>query len=668
MSEVSHNEIPFVPRLPRRHLDRLKSFARSIQRLGLNPISSPSWSRRLNELRTEACDHGQALRLNELKLMVAKNLLLDLSTQGWRISIRGGSIFLTSQWADNGGLAKEVIRNRHLQERDAQLRESSVVAFIQSMERNRLTAKGWHSIFSVMRDGQELAQSLAQLRQTPSQFETGIGEIVQPYIQFVETGERCTETGLLLSDIWRYFRHTWVTAYKSIPGRSLSILIRDRARPCHPVIGIAALGSAVVQQSIRDRWIGWDIPSVEKALGAQYGGRVVQRLLEHLERRINLVYKADLLGSVLTRWDLKRPSSSLLARLSRNAEQAMRKHRRSPDSAAHKEAVQDDKGWQKKAELHLFRAKRCKELALLLSIKSALLQSTGGSLSHVAISKVIEKPVVRHALAQIARLIKAENVGVHMMDITICGAVAPYGAILGGKLVCALLCSPEVVEYYRSRYGKQVSVIASSMAGRAICKKPRLCLLCTTSLYGSGSSQYNRIKIKLDPTKQPLQYEELGTSEGFGSFHFSKESVRLVDILLGRSAEGRRVNSIFGEGVNPLMRKMREVLDLLDLPSTEFLKHGNRRIVYGVPLAENFRELLMSIQERPRYLVNQKEPAAQTEALARYWAQRWLRNRITNDDVLRAVSRHTLCFPIEHGALVPIQRTIAADNGSLPES
>jgi hypothetical protein len=638
-----------------------------VQRLGQYAANSAAWYERLTELKIEACDHGQALRLNELKLMVAKNLLLDLSTQGWRVSIRSGGISLTSYSEGNGGLAKEVIRNRHLQERDAQLREPSVINFVQSMERHRLTSKGWHSIFSVMRDGRELSESLAELREDMSQLEAKIDDVVDPYIQFVETGAHCPETGLLLSDIWRYFRHTWVTAYKSIPGRSLSILIRDRARPGHPVIGIAALGSAVVQQSIRDKWIGWDVPSVESALGKKYDGRVIKRLLEHLERRINLIYKGDLLGSLFTRWDLTRPSAPLIDKLNQAAEKAMRKHRRYPDPAAHKETAEDDKGWRKKAELHLFRAKRCKELAQLLSIKAALLQSAGGPLSPVAIMRVIEKSAVRHGLAQLVRLLKAENVGIHMMDITICGAMAPYNAILGGKLVCTLLCSPEVVEYYRRRYSRQVSVIASSMAGRAVRKKPHLSLLCTTSLYGSGSSQYNRIKIALDPEKPPLQYEELGTSEGFGSFHFSKECVRLVDILLGRSAEGRRVNSIFGEGVNPLMRKMREVLDLLELPSTPLLRHGNRRIVYGVPLAENFRELLMGIQERPRYLIDSKYPVTQTKALTRYWTQRWLRNRITNDDVLRSVSRHTLSFPMEHGAIVTIVRPAAIEIPNLSE-
>ena len=35
------------------------------------------------------------------------------------------------------------------------------------------------------------------------------------------------------------------------------LLVRDRAAPFHPVIGIAALGSPIVQIKERDDWIGW---------------------------------------------------------------------------------------------------------------------------------------------------------------------------------------------------------------------------------------------------------------------------------------------------------------------------------------------------------------------------------------------------------------------------
>jgi hypothetical protein len=75
-----------------------------------------------------------------------------------------------------------------------------------------------------------------------------------------------------------------------------------------------------------------------------------------------------------------------------------------------------------------------------------------------------------------------------MMDIIVCGAVAPYGAILGGKLVSMLMCSPEVVQMYSKKYEKAQSIIASSMSGKGIIREPKLVLLNTTSLYGSNSS------------------------------------------------------------------------------------------------------------------------------------------------------------------------------------
>jgi hypothetical protein len=92
-----------------------------------------------------------------------------------------------------------------------------------------------------------------------------------------------------------------------------------------------------------------------------------------------------------------------------------------------------------------------------------------------------------------------------------------------------------------------------------------------------------------------MGYFELGESECFGSFHFSKETVRIAQGLLGRLESGRKVNSIFGEGVNPLMRKMREALNMVGLPSEILLRHGNQRIIYGVPLAKNFRHVLLGL-------------------------------------------------------------------------
>jgi hypothetical protein len=151
-----------------------------------------------------------------------------------------------------------------------------------------------------------------------------------------------------------------------------------------------------------------------------------------------------------------------------------------------------------------------------------------------------------------------------------------------------------------------------------------------------------------------MGYFELGKSEGFGSFHFSKETVRLAQGLLGRLESGRKVNSIFGEGVNPLMRKMREALNMVGLPSEILLRHGNQRIIYGVPLAKNFRKILLGLDNRPRYYLSLADAPMKTAELAEFWRTRWLSPRIDNTEVLKEVSAHKLSYPVHHGARVSL--------------
>lgn len=312
----------------------------------------------------------------------------------------------------------------------------------------------------------------------------------------------------------------------------------------------------------------------------------------------------------------------------------------------------------KQARTPLFRSKRSKTLALLLGIRAGLKAAGLDSNSSASLKAVLVNPQGHNAVRQLARLVKAEHVGVDMMDIIICGAVAPYNVLLGGKLVCLLLASPEVVAFYRDRYGVQASIIASSMKGAPVVRPPNLVLLATTSLYGVGSSQYNRLRLPLEEVGgkegHRLEYVELGASKGYSSYHFSQASVDYLETLLGRAGDGRKVNSIFGEGVNPLMRKLRDGFAEVGLPSDDLLKHGNARVVYGVPLAENFREILLGLDARPRYLLPVSEPESSTEALAEYWRRRWLAGRLIREGILDDVQRHTVSYPIAHGARVTL--------------
>lgn len=58
-------------------------------------------------------------------------------------------------------------------------------------------------------------------------------------------------------DLFRYCRYLSSVPYSEYVGRRIHFLIRDASLPNRPVIGIAAIGSSLLQISSRDEWIGW---------------------------------------------------------------------------------------------------------------------------------------------------------------------------------------------------------------------------------------------------------------------------------------------------------------------------------------------------------------------------------------------------------------------------
>jgi len=376
---------------------------------------------------------------------------------------------------------------------------------------------------------------------------------------------------------------------------------------------------------------------------------------------IREMYVADLVrDGVITRAQIRRPDKAVLACLEKESARAIQRHRLYPLSAKENEGAKlNARQWRERAENPLFRSKRAKQLAKLLRIRQMLQASdVTEDTSPKRWQEILHSSAFRTTVGQLIRAVKGERVGINMMDITVCGAVAPYNHLLGGKLTCMLLCSPEVSREYARRYGSHVSIIASAMRGKPIQREASLALLCTTSLYGSALSQYSRVKIPADMAggncSAKVEYRELGVSEGFGSFHFSKDTLRLFGMVLGRSQHARWVNSIFGEGVNPLMRKIRDAMGVLGLPGEELLRHGNKRVVYGVSLADNLSEFLGGFDSHVRFVLPQTKVKKRTVEIAKYWTRRWLMPRLQKPGILEAVANHRLTYPVKHGARVEL--------------
>lgn len=174
---------------------------------------------------------------------------------------------------------------------------------------------------------------------------------------------------------------------------------------------------------------------------------------------------------------------------------------------------------------------------------------------------------------------KAKNLR-NVMDAYVLGAVPPYGALLGGKLVASLVTSKEVVNAFETTYAGRRTLIQNRNSNA------KLALITTTSGLGR-SSIYDRIKLD-----GKLLYEPVGFTKGFGHFHVSQHTFAIMRKLLRVTHHPYAKGNRFGDGPSWRIRVMRAALEDADLESKVLLNHGVKREVFMVPLATNAREFL----------------------------------------------------------------------------
>jgi len=641
-------------------------FCEYVERFTAVDSSSPESDGVIETVRMEALN-SKVSHLHQAMFSATVSVLADLRLQGWTFQITKAGVELQRPLSQlDPDLERTRIRRIHAVNRNAQLLRDSVRKFVKNMEKSRLGRDGWVSIFSLMRDGRELAEKLKKLPSMTSDEQIdNLRGIVQPYIEIVAEKAVCEHTGLRLGDVWRYFRLTWTNEYQTVPGRNLMLLVRDASTQYHPIIGIASLASPVVHLTNRDEWIGWAPRQFVEMLRDNPTVAWAKWVEDSLNSLLNEIYIDDLVkGKVLSKHELKFPTEDTIAKLEEESASSRAEHRLYPSKSLHKTPAGDlsDDEWLVRTESHLFRSKRCSTLADLLRAKYRLKNAGFKKPSCEHLLKALNTSEGRQAIETIRKQVKAIHIGNDVLDISVCGAVSPYSDLIGGKLIAMLLTSPEIIRSYSRRYGNSNSIIASCMAGRRISRRPRLTVLTTTSLYGAEPNQYTRIKIPVSTiaqdSKSYVEYKRLGLTRGQGSYHFSAVTVDAIEILISQTTNGRTVNSIFGEGVSPRLRKIRCGLDLCGFPSDVVLTHGSPRIVYGVSLTSNPLDALTGRSSRLKYLVSQDDPKQVTSSISEYWRQRWLLPRALRPEILDRVSEHSLVMPIEHGARVKVPRIL----------
>jgi hypothetical protein len=228
-----------------------------------------------------------------------------------------------------------------------------------------------------------------------------------------------------------------------------------------------------------------------------------------------------------------------------------------------------------------------------------------------------------------------------VVDVSVCGAIHPYNELLGGKLVALLLHSKEVRDLYEAQYGDRISLIASQMAGRPVRRSAKLKVLTTTSLYGVGSNQYNRLRLRAaehpglpyDVSWKLFDEHESERTGGYGTVHLGSATVDALKELSTTTYGARRVNNRFGEGSSPRLRQIREGLDALGLESNHILHHATPRLFCASEVEPHAREQLLGLRE------SSASEAPSLKAIGAAWRRRWLLNRIQNDEVLDRVGK-----------------------------
>lgn len=195
----------------------------------------------------------------------------------------------------------------------------------------------------------------------------------------------------------------------------------------------------------------------------------------------------------------------------------------------------------------------------------------------------------------------------HVMTAYVLGAVPPYNALRGAKLVALLAGSDGVRAYFRERYAGKVSLI------RGAIRLPELVLVDTMGAFGK-SAIYTRLR----------GWRFVGYTEGRSHYHLSFNGIyESLTEALRRAGKGDILKRYrYGEGPNWKFRVIREACKLLSIPEEVLTAHGIRRAYYIYPLAQRWREFLRGEEDDPVPL------SLSEEELVNYWRERWLKPKI----------------------------------------
>jgi hypothetical protein len=615
--------------------------------------------------------NGAALDGQEKTYEASARVLLDLVRLGWKINEHGYGIELISNEVRNGQMTSEEIHAEKRKTRElfhptvhAQLSDPSVMSLVQRLE-SPSKKTGKKPVTLLIADGEELHARLVRAkREAGPEIEDPLRTACNPYLQLVKSDGVDEFTGHSLRDIWRYFRYTWSIPQFSTPGRQVLYLVRDAAHPCHAVMGIIGLNNAALQLGKeREYFLGWSLCALKERLQevAEHHPQLLADEIAWTKTQVFMAIADVESAELVSEEEKEAPTANIIARLRRRAQEfdslrdeTLRELSRSltgtdaPLNVQESELVEESRPpvademllleakpaanpIMQKARRHLIARKRAALLADLLQARMVIAVHEPALTDPDQIASALQRDDVSIALQTVLNAVKSRHAGTNMLEITTCGAVNPYRYMLGGKLAALLLFSPEIAADYQSIYTGP-TIISSQMKNAPIVRDNTLVYLGTTSLYSQGSSQYERVVLPagiISEEQKKLRYLRVGKTSGFGTLQFMSSTSESVEAFLLQTFRYRDVNSIFGEGPSPKLRKLSVGLRELGFPPDSLLRHNRQRLIYAVELAENARSYLSSRPcELPDYIKNPGDFRDATVRIAAFWRSRWLTSRM----------------------------------------
>jgi hypothetical protein len=207
------------------------------------------------------------------------------------------------------------------------------------------------------------------------------------------------------------------------------------------------------------------------------------------------------------------------------------------------------------------------------------------------------------------------------MEVTICGAVPPFNAALGGKLVVSFLAHPQVTASTKSAPGAIVRNLLDLDRIERLLPSTGLIALTTKGLYPGHSALYNRAIVPgLGDAPVPLR--KLGETRGESTMLLGERTSRLAQRVAEGARESGRVALVYGTGGSKRMRFLESAAIECGLPQS-IVHSGIRRPVYGLRFASNVADIVWRLAE-PQWMVDPEvDPSEYSRRATEMWRTRW---------------------------------------------